>query len=351
MEDNTDQLLDETADENSELFEHVRIVVDKGQTLLRIDKFLQNRLENTSRNRIQQAAKAGNILVNNQVVKSNYKVKPEDVIAIVFSYPPKDIDIFPEDIPLDVVYEDDAVIVINKQANLVVHPGYNNYSGTLLHALAYHFEKSRFQKPENGFGYLVHRIDKDTSGLLLIARDELSQSRLAKQFFDHSIERRYHAIAWGNPNPAEGTIKGHIGRSYKDRRVMAVFPDGEYGKEAITHYKTLESFGYVSLIECKLETGRTHQIRAHFRHIGHPLFNDAMYGGNVILKGTTFSKYRQFVDNCFKILPRQALHAKTLGFVHPVTGIFIRFDSKLPADMQDLLDKWSNYTKNRDDFS
>lgn len=348
MDESIDLHIEETADENSELFEHFRIVVDKGQSLLRIDKFLQNRLENTSRNRIQQAAKAGNILVNKEVVKSNYKVKPEDIITVVFSYPPREIEIFPENIPLDVVFEDASIIVINKQPNMVVHPGHGNYSGTLLNALSYYFANSSSTKPENGFGFLVHRIDKDTTGLLLIAKDEISQSKLAKQFFDHSIERRYHALVWGNPDPAEGTIQGHIGRSLKDRKVMGVFPDGSNGKEAVTHYKTLENFGYVSLIECKLETGRTHQIRAHFRHIGHPLFNDIWYGGNAILKGTTFTKYKQFIDNCFKILPRQALHAKTLGFVHPTTGTFMQFDSELPADFTQLISKWSAYIKNRD---
>ncbi len=340
----------EPSEESSELFEHVRIVADKGQSFVRIDVFLQNRIENISRNKIQQTAKAGNILVNNQVVKSNYRVRPNDIITVVFSYPPREVEIFPEDIPLSIVYEDDYLMVINKQPDLVVHPGHGNFSGTLLNALAFYFEKSG-QKVQNRYGYLVHRIDKDTSGLLLIAKDELTQSMLAKQFFHHTVDRRYHALVWGNFTEEEGTISGHIGRSIRDRKLMAVYADGASGKEAVTHFQVVKRLGYVTLVECKLETGRTHQIRVHFKHIGHPLFNDASYGGDAILKGTSFTRYKQFVENCFKILPRQALHAKTLGFVHPVKKKFLQFDSEWPADFAHLIQKCEAYTGSRDTTS
>lgn len=337
---------EEIQEENSELFEHYRIVADKGQSLLRVDKFLMGRLENISRNKLQQAAKAENIHVNGKPVKSNYKVKPGDVVAVVLSYPPRVVEINPEDIPLHIVYEDDQIIIVNKQDDLVVHPGHGNYSGTLLNALAHHFIETN-QEIENGFGYLVHRIDKDTTGLLLIAKDELSQQRLARQFFEHSVKRRYQALVWGDVKEEEGTISGHIGRSLKNRRVMTVFPDGAYGKEAISHYKVLKRFGYVTLVECQLETGRTHQIRVHFQYMGHPVFNDPWYGGNVILKGTTFTKYKQFIDNCFKRLPRHALHAVSLGFKHPETGADCYFESELPEDMQKVLAKWETYTAAR----
>jgi 23S rRNA pseudouridine1911/1915/1917 synthase len=343
-----DELIElETADENSELYEHFRIVVDKGQAQLRVDLFLLNRIENISRNKIQQTAKAGNILVNNKVVKSNYRIKPNDVITVVFSYPPREVEIFPENIPLDIVYEDQYLLVVNKQPDLVVHPGHGNFTGTLLHALMYHFEKTG-QSIENKHGYLVHRIDKDTSGLLLVAKDELSQTRLAKQFFDHTIERRYNALVWGGFEENTGTITGNIGRSVRDRKVMAVYEDGSYGREAVSHYTVLQRFGYVTLVECKLETGRTHQIRVHFKHIGHPLFNDAWYGGDTIIKGTTFTKYKQFIENCFKILPRQALHAKSLGFRHPETNENMFFDSELPNDFKQVVEKWSTYTSARE---
>jgi 23S rRNA pseudouridine1911/1915/1917 synthase len=341
---------DELPDErDEELYEHFRFVADKGQNLLRVDKFLFNRIENISRNKIQQSARAGNIHVNNQVVKSNYKVKPDDVVAVVLSYPPREIEIVPQEIPLEIVYEDDQLLVVNKQANLVVHPGHGNYSGTLLNGLAHHFVVTG-QQIENDYGYLVHRIDKDTTGLLLVAKDELSQSRLARQFFEHTIRRKYHALVWGEPKEETGTIRGHIGRSLRDRKVMAVYPDGEHGKEAITHYRVIERFGYVTLVECQLETGRTHQIRAHFQYFGHPLFNDPWYGGNVILKGTTFTKYRQFIENNFKILSRHALHAVSLGFKHPETAKEVYFESDLPADMQEVLEKWRRYVSNRDFF-
>jgi 23S rRNA pseudouridine1911/1915/1917 synthase len=343
-----DELIElETADENSELYEHFRIVVDKGQAQLRVDLFLLNRIENISRNKIQQTAKAGNILVNNKVVKSNYRIKPNDVITVVFSYPPREVEIFPENIPLEIVYEDQYLLVVNKQPDLVVHPGHGNFTGTLLHALMYHFEKTG-QSIENKHGYLVHRIDKDTSGLLLVAKDELSQTRLAKQFFDHTIERRYNALVWGGFEEDSGTITGNIGRSVRDRKVMAVYEDGSYGREAVSHYTVLQRFGYVTLVECKLETGRTHQIRVHFKHIGHPLFNDAWYGGDTIIKGTTFTKYKQFIENCFKILPRQALHAKSLGFRHPMTNEEMHFDSELPNDFRQLVEKWTAYTSSRE---
>ncbi len=335
-------------EDGQEWYEHHKIVVDPGQEALRIDKFLFNRIVNVSRNKIQTAAKAGTILVNDQPVKSNYKVRPGDVITVVLSHPPRNTEIVPEELPLDIVYEDRDVIVVNKPAGMVVHPAHANYSGTLLNALAGYFRKTDAKEVDNGFGYLVHRIDKDTSGLLLVAKNELAQTHLAKQFFDHTVERKYQALVWGDFDEDEGTISGHIGRHPKDRRQMTVFADGSYGKPAVSHYKVVERLGYVTLVECRLETGRTHQIRAHFRYIGHPLFNDERYGGNMILKGTTFTKYKQFVQNCFKILPRQALHAMTLGFVHPGTGKTMRFSSSLPEDMQTVIDKWRAYAAQRE---
>lgn len=336
-------------EDTGELYEHFRIEVDPGQSLLRIDKYLQSKIMNVSRNKIQQAATAGNILVNDKAVKQNYKVKPRDIVSIVMTSPPREIEIFPQDIPLNIVYEDDDIIIVNKQPELVVHPAHGHFDSTLLNGLSMHFKKTS-QKIENGFGYLVHRIDKNTSGLLLIAKNEPTQTKLAKQFFDHSIERKYKALVWGDFKEDSGTIEGHIGRSLKDRRVMTVFPNGEYGKSAISHYKVLQRFGYVSLVECQLETGRTHQIRAHFRYIGHPLFNDEHYGGDQILKGTTFTKYKQFVQNCFKIIPRQSLHAYILGFVHPTSGEKMRFESELPEDMKQLIEKWDSYSSHRELF-
>jgi 23S rRNA pseudouridine1911/1915/1917 synthase len=326
-----------------ELFEHFRFDVPKGQLLLRIDKFLMNLIPNATRNKIQNAASAGDIYVNDIPVKSNYKVKPFDVIRIMLTHPPFENRVDPENIPLDIVYEDDALLLINKPAGLVVHPGHGNYTGTLVNALAYHFEnlpKNSSERPG-----LVHRIDKDTTGLLVIAKTETAMSHLAKQFEAKTTEREYIAIVWGNVKEDEGTIEGNITRHLKDRMQMSVSQDPEIGKPAITHYKVLERFGYVTLISCQLETGRTHQIRVHMKHLGHPLFNDERYGGHLILKGTTFTKYKQFVENCFKILPRQALHAKTLGFIHPVTGEMLRFDTNLPQDMQDCIEKWRNYSK------
>jgi 23S rRNA pseudouridine1911/1915/1917 synthase len=334
----------EYQDEVNELYEHHRFLVDKGQSSLRIDKFLMLRLENASRNKIQNAAKAGNILVNNNAVKSNYKVRPNDVISIVLSYPPREIEIIPQDIPIDVLYEDNDILVLNKSAGMVVHPGFANYSGTLLNALTFYFNQQSGDITKAVQPLLVHRIDKNTTGALLVAKTEIAQTILAKDFFDHTIKRQYVALVWGDFDEDEGTITGHIGRSLKDRKVMTVFPEEDYGKEAITHYKVLERFGYVTLVECRLETGRTHQIRAHMRYIKHPLFNDETYGGNVILKGTTFTKYKQFINNCFKILPRQALHAKSLGFDHPITKEKLHFETELPNDMQEVLKKWEIYS-------
>ena len=336
-------------DESNDLYEHFRIVVDGRQSLLRIDKYLQSKIMNISRNKVQQAATAGNILVNEKAVKQNYKVKPNDIVTIVMSNPPKEVEIFAQEIPLDIVYEDDDIIILNKRPGLVVHPGHGHHEHTMLNALMYHFENTN-QKIENGFGYLVHRIDKDTSGLIMAAKNEITQTKLAKQFFDHTIERKYKALVWGDFEEESGTIEGHIGRSLKDRRVMTVFADGEYGKHAISHYKVLKRYGYVSLVECQLETGRTHQIRAHFRYIRHPLFNDMHYGGDQILKGTTFTKYKQFVQNCFKIIPRQALHAYILGFTHPTTGKQMHFESELPDDFSQVIEKWENYSSHRELF-
>jgi 23S rRNA pseudouridine1911/1915/1917 synthase len=334
--------------ESGELFEHHRFIADTGQGLLRVDKFLVNRIENASRSKIQEAAEAGCILVNEQPVKSNYKIKPNDVVSIVMSYPPREIEIIPQDIPLDIVFEDDFLVIINKQPGMVVHPGYGNYSGTLVNALAWHFKDQLWFNASDPRPGLVHRIDKDTSGLLVIAKTEEAKLMLARQFFDKTSTRTYQAIVWGAPEEDNGTITGHIGRSLKDRKQMAVFPDGEFGKEAVTHYTVLEKLGYVTLVECRLETGRTHQIRAHFRYLGHPLFNDQRYGGDLILKGTTFTKYKQFVDNCFSLLPRQALHAKTLGFMHPATNEYMEFNSELPNDMVAVIEKWRSYIAGRE---
>lgn len=334
--------------EDQELFEHFRIEVDPGQKPLRIDKFLSNRIENASRSKIQSAADAENILVNDKAVKSNYKVKPNDVISIVMAYPPREIELIPEDIPLNIVYEDDEVVIVNKEPGMVVHPSYGHYTGTLVNAMMHHLKDLPLFNTGDMRPGLVHRIDKNTSGLLVLAKTETALNKLAKQFFDKTTERRYIALVWGTFEEKEGTITGHIGRNIKNRKVMQVFPDGSQGKHAVTHYKVLEELGYISMVECKLETGRTHQIRVHFQHIGHPLFNDFEYGGDQILKGTTFTKYKQFVQNCFSILPRQALHAKTLGFKHPKTGEFMRFNSELPEDMVTVIDKWKRYLAGRE---
>jgi 23S rRNA pseudouridine1911/1915/1917 synthase len=332
--------------ENKDLYEHFHFVAQKGQQPLRVDKYLMNYIENATRSKIQQAAKDGNIYVNDVTVKSNYKVKPNDVVRVLFEHPPYEFLLVPEDIPLTIVYEDDALLVVNKPAGMVVHPGHGNYSGTLINALTFHFDNL----PNNSSNRpgLVHRIDKDTSGLLVVAKTEEAMTHLAKQFFDKTSEREYIALVWGDVKEDQGTIEGAIGRHPKNRLQNTVFigDDAHKGKPAVTHYKVLERFGYVTLVSCKLETGRTHQIRVHLKHIGHTLFNDERYGGDRILKGTSFSKYKQFVENCFSILPRQALHAKTLGFVHPVTQEKMKFDFPVPDDISQCLEKWRNYSKN-----
>jgi 23S rRNA pseudouridine1911/1915/1917 synthase len=334
--------------DQQELYEHYRFKADPRQSLLRIDKFLADRIENASRTRIQNAANAGNILVNNNPVKPNYKVKPGDTVQVVLPTPPREIELVPENIPLNIVYEDDDVLVVNKEPGMVVHPAYGNYTGTLVSALMWHFKDlPLFNTGESRPG-LVHRLDKNTSGILVIAKNEFALNRLSKQFFDRTTDRRYNALVWGIPDPLDGTITGNVGRSIKDRKIMQVYKDGSEGKSAITHYRVLENLGYISLVECKLETGRTHQIRVHFSHIKHPLFNDEEYGGDQILKGTTFTKYQQFIKNCFKILPRQALHAKSLAFDHPVTGKRLAFDSDLPDDMVQVIEKWRKYISGRD---
>ncbi|MBQ1752643.1 MAG: RluA family pseudouridine synthase [Paludibacteraceae bacterium] len=341
MEEYAESILEDEV----ERYEHYRFTADPGQTLIRVDKFLTDRITGASRSRVQQSADAGNVEVNGEPQKSSYKVKPGDVVTVMMSYPPKDTSIIPEDIPLDIVYEDNELLVVNKPAGMVVHPGHGNFQGTLLNALAWHFgERKPFEAGDDRLG-LVHRIDKDTSGLLVIAKTPRSKADLSAQFFNKTTSRLYNALVWGVPD-AEGVIVGNIGRDPKDRLAMAVFPEGsEQGKHAVTHYRVLESFNYVSLVECRLETGRTHQIRAHFKHIGHPLFADERYGGDKILRGTTFAKYKQFVDNCFKICPRQALHARTLGFTHPVTREQMSFSSPLPQDMEALIEKWREYSK------
>lgn len=344
----TDKALEQQ--EQQELYEHYRFETDPGQSALRIDKFLFNRLESTSRTRIQSAANAGNILVNGKAVKPNYRIKPGEIIQIVLPQPPREIELIPEDIPLDIVYEDEHLVVINKKPGMVVHPGYGNYTGTLINALMWHFKDiPMFQAGEARPG-LVHRIDKNTSGLLVIAKTEHALNHLARQFFDHSTGRKYTAIVWGTPKTDEDTITGNIGRSPKDRKVMYVFKDGEEGKHAVTHYRVLERLGYVTLVECQLETGRTHQIRVHMSSINHPLFNDSEYGGDRIVKGTTFTKYQQFVRNCFTLLPRQALHARYLSFVHPFTGKRIEFETDIPDDMKAVIQKWKTYIAGRDDI-
>ena len=326
-----------------ELYEHHKIVAPNGQKPLRVDKFLMNFIENATRNKIQQAAKDGHVWVNEAIVKQNYKVKANDEVKVMFEHPPHEFLLVPENIPLDIVYEDDVLLVVNKPAGMVVHPGHGNYSGTLINALIYHIDNLPVNSNERPG--LVHRIDKDTSGLLLVAKTEAAMTHLSKQFFNKTSEREYVALVWGNMNDDEGTIEGNIARHPKNRLQMHVFPEGDEGKEAVTHYKVIERLGYVTLVSCKLETGRTHQIRVHMKYIGHTLFNDERYGGEKIMKGTTFTKYKQFVENAFKILPRQALHAKTLGFVHPTTGEMMRFDSEIPEDMAKCIEKWKDYSK------
>ncbi len=336
------QDIDLQEQEEKELFEHLRIEVEKGLTMIRLDKFLMNRVENTSRNRIQNAIDAGNVRVNDNIVKASYKVKPLDVVTIVLPDPPRDTEVYPEDIPLDIIYEDDDLLIVNKMPGMVVHPGFNNFTGTLVNALTFHLNQLPTLPGNTGRPGLVHRIDKDTSGLLVIAKSEWAMTFLAKQFFEHSITRKYVALVWGDLQE-DGTITGFIGRDPKDRRVMSMHEDDTKGKWSVTHYKVLERLGFVTLIECELETGRTHQIRTHMKSIGHPLFNDASYGGDRIVKGTVFSKYKQFVDNCFQLLPRQALHAKNLGFIHPISKERVEFEMPLPKDFTLALDKWRAY--------
>ena len=338
MVDYLDQ--EETAEDSDELYEHHRIVVDKKQSLLRIDKFLMDRLPNVTRNKLQGAIKSEAVQVNQKPVKVSYKVKPNDVITVTLAEPPRDTDIVPENIPLNILYEDSELLLVNKPAGMVVHPAYNNWNGTLVNALVYHLQNLPTTQNGEGRPGLVHRIDKDTSGLLVIAKTDYSMAYLAKQFYDHSIERTYYALVWGNLKDDAGTITGHVGRSAKDRKVMTVYPEGEYGKHAVTHYKVLRRYKYVTLVQCNLETGRTHQIRAHMKYIGHPLFSDVTYGGDKILVGTPNGSYKAFVENAFKIMPRQALHAKSLGFIHPVTKEFMQFNSELPDDFKQVLDKW-----------
>lgn len=332
--------------ENEELYEHYAFTADPGQEIIRVDIFLLDRLPNTSRNKIQVAAKNGNVVVNNVVVKQNYRVKPKDRVSLVLPYPVRELELIPENIPIDIVYEDDDLIVLNKPAEMVVHPGYGNYRGTLVNALVYHFQNLP-QRSQDFYGRpgLVHRLDKHTTGIMVIAKTEQALTDLAKQFYDRTSERRYHALVWGDVEQDSGTIDVNVGRSPKNRKVMTVFPDGIQGKRAVTHYKVIKRFGYVTLIECKLETGRTHQIRIHMLSIGHPLFHDLEYGGDIIRKGTTSSSYKKFIDNCFDLLPGQALHAKTLGFKHPKNKQWLSFDSELPDNFNQVLSKWSNYSK------
>ncbi len=354
MQDIDSEAEEITTDEEPVLYEHHHIKVEKGQVTMRIDKFIMIRLANTTRTKVQGACEAGFVLVNGKPAKSNYKIKPLDEISIVLTVPPRNIEVIPENIPIDITYEDDYLLIVNKKPGMVVHPAYGNYTGTLVNALAYHFEnlpKTRTKLNNDLFldrPGLVHRIDKNTSGTLIIAKTELAMVRLAKDFFDHTMNRKYVAICWGNLKEDTGTITANVGRDLKNRKIMAAFPEGdEHGKHAVTHYKVLERFGYVTFVECQLETGRTHQIRVHFKSIGHPLFNDNEYGGDVILKGVNTGKYKQFVQNCFEALPRQALHAKTLGITHPITGEKLLFDSEIPHDMQTVLDKWRKFVKEK----
>ena len=324
-------------------FEHYKFIADKGQNPLRIDLFLLNFIEFATRSKIQQSIKEGNVLVNDKIIKANYKVKPADVVTVLYNYPKEEKELVPQDIPLNIIYEDDVFLIINKVSGMVVHPGFGNRDGTLVNALKFHFDNLPNIGEEERPG-LVHRLDKNTSGILVVAKTDIAMNNLTKQFSNRTIKRKYIALVWGDLKDDSGTITGNIGRSLKNRKIMSVFTEENYGKHAITHYKVLKRYGYTTLVECRLETGRTHQIRIHFKHLGHPIFNDVDYGGDVILKGTTFNKYKQFVQNCFKVCDRQALHAKSLAFQHPTTGNFVSFDSDLPKDMQQLIDKWQHYS-------
>lgn len=339
-------------DNSDELYERFSITIDKGQEPLRIDKFLVNRIEGASRNKVQQAINAGMVTVNGKEIRSNYKIKPEDSIIVFSDMSPEDTDVVPEKIDLNIVYEDADILIINKPAGMVVHPGSGNYTGTLLNGVAYYLQQQNPSISEDSlprFG-LVHRIDKNTSGLLVLAKTDKAMRQLAKQFFDHSVKRQYVALVWGDMETDEGTIVAHVGRNLRFRKLFEAYPDGDHGKEAITHYKVLERFGYVTMVECVLETGRTHQIRVHMKHIGHPLFNDDFYGGDKIVKGTIFAKYKQFVDNCFQLCKRQALHAKTLGFIHPSSGKEMFFEAELPDDMKQVIEKWRKYGSQRSEI-
>ncbi len=335
--------IDQFDDEEVTLFEHHHMVIDKKQSMVRIDKYLTDKLANATRNKVQTAIDNGHITVNGKTVKSNYKIKPDDEIKVFLEKPVMHTEVIPEELPLDIIYEDDYLLIINKPPGMVVHPAHGNWTGTLVNGLVHYFNQLPELPGNSGRPGLVHRIDKDTSGLLVIAKSEAAMTDLANQFFHHTIDRTYIALVWGEPEADEGTINAHVGRSAKDRKVMMAFPDGSQGKHAITHYKVLKRLRYVSLIQCNLETGRTHQIRAHMKHIGHPLFNDTMYGGDKIRKGTQFSKYKSFVQNCFDLMPRQALHAKSLGFVHPITKKHVYFEVPLPEDFSSVLEKWEQY--------
>lgn len=349
MSDDIDNIIDENASQETgdELYERYRFVVDPGQEPQRLDRWVQLRLSGVSRTKVQAAVKASCVLVNGKTSKSNYNVKPGDTVAVLLPHPPHTTEVLPEEMDLDIVYEDADLVVIDKPAGMVVHPAVGNFTGTLQNGLLFHLQHS--SNPDTK-PYLVHRIDKDTSGLLVVAKTEEAQVALAKQFFYHTTERKYTALVWGDFDEDEGTIEGNLARAQRDRRMMAVYDDENIGKHAVTHWRVVERFGYVTLVECVLETGRTHQIRAHMRHIGHPLFNDALYGGDAILKGTTFSKYKQFVNNCFALLPRQALHARILGFEHPTTNKQLHFESPMPADMQAVIEKWRNYAVHRESY-
>jgi 23S rRNA pseudouridine1911/1915/1917 synthase len=354
MSTSEEESVDLNLDEEQPLYEHHHIKVERGQETMRIDKFIMIRVANTTRTKVQNSCEVGNILVNGKPAKSNYKIKPLDEISIMLAVPPRSVEVIPENIPLNIVFEDDYVIVVNKKPGMVVHPAYGNYTGTLVNALAYHCDnlpKTRTRLNNDLFldrPGLVHRIDKNTSGIIIAAKTELAMVRLAKDFFDRTMDRKYVAICWGDLKEDSGTIIGNVGRDLKNRKVMYVFPEGsEHGKHAVTHYKVIERFGYITLVECKLETGRTHQIRVHFKSIGHPLFSDNEYGGDIILKGLNTAKYKQFIKNCFDLLPRQALHAKTLGIKHPITGEKLFFDSEIPADIQSVLEKWRRFVKDK----
>ncbi len=354
MEDYVEDVDDPNSEESYGLYEHHNIIVNKGQVTMRIDKFVMIRISNTTRTKIQNACDAGFVLVNGKPVKSSYKIKPLDEISIVLTVPPRDVEVVPENIPINIVFEDDYIALINKEPGMVVHPGYGNYRGTLVNAMAYHFNnlpKMKTKLTDDVYmdrPGLVHRIDKNTSGIIIMAKTELAMVRLAKDFYDRTMDRKYNAIVWGDLKEDTGTIIGNVGRDLKNRKKMAVFPEGsEHGKHAVTHYKVLERFGYITLVECKLETGRTHQIRVHFKSIGHPIFNDIEYGGDIILKGLNTAKYKQFVKNSFDLLPRHALHAKTLGITHPISKEKLFFDSEIPNDMQLVIDKWRKYMKDK----